>query len=249
MRTKMLWRLASLLACVVGLILANTSVSIAQVEDNQIFKQIIVDQFEYRPNEGQDALRWDVQGWIGLDYDKLWLKTEGERRISDGSSNGDAELQVLYSRAIHPFWDLQAGWRIDKLYGDTADPSRSFAVFGVQGLAPYWFETEAAVYISEDSDVSARLTASYELLFTQRLILQPRLEINAAASSVPEFGVGKGINDLGLGARLRYEVRREVAPYIGVEWTKKLGETADLAKQDGEDSSLFTIVSGVRLYF
>lgn len=245
----MIRQIATLFGLVAGLLVSSYSPSIAQVDDNQIFKQIIVDQFEYRPNEGQEAVRWDAQAWIGFDFDKLWLKTEGQRRVSDGTSNGEAEFQVLYSRAITPFWDLQAGWRFDQLYQTGSNPSRSFAVLGIQGLAPYWFETEAAAFVSEDGDVSARLTASYELLFTQRLILQPRLEINAAASSVPRFGVGKGVNDLGLGLRLRYEVVREVAPYVGMEWTRKLGETADLARQDGEDTSVFTVVSGVRFYF
>ncbi len=243
-----LHRLMLVLGFASCMFLANPSALSAQVNDNQIFSQIIIDQFEYRPNEGQEALRWDAQGWIGYDFDKIWIKTEGQRKISNGS-DGEAELQVLYSRAIWPFWDVQAGWRYDELYKNGSDLSRSFGVLSLQGLAPYWFETEAALFLSDDGDLSARLTASYELLFTQRLILQPRLEVNAAASSVAEFEVGKGINDIGLGLRLRYEIWREFAPYVGVEWTEKVGETADLARQDGEDTSVFSFVTGVRLYF
>lgn len=248
MSTHYIRRVMLICGCAIGLFFVNPTATFAQVNDNQIFKQIIVDQLEYRTNEGQEAVRWDAQGWVGFDFDKIWIKTEGQRKVSN-DSDGEAELHVLYSRAISPFWDLQAGWRYDELYEDGPDLSRSFGVLGIQGLAPYWFEIEAALFLSEDADVSARLTATYELLFTQRLILQPRLEINAAASSEPRFGVGKGINDLGLGLRLRYEIRREFAPYVGMEWTRILGETADLARQDGDDTSLYSFVSGVRLYF
>lgn len=218
------------------------------IKDNSIYKSVIADQLEYRSNEGQEAARWDVQAWVGVDYHKLWIKTEGERRVSNGS-DGDAELQLLYSRMISPFWDVQFGWRYDKLYEAGPDPSRSFAVVSLQGLAPYWFETEIAAYLSEDGDISGRLTASYELLLTQRLVAQPRLEINAAAQSVAEFGVGDGLNDINLGLRLRYEIRREFAPYVGVEWSRLLGDTADLARLDGENADVVSFVTGVRLYF
>ncbi len=217
------------------------------VEDRQIFSMMLVDQLEYRNNRGADTLEWDIQVGIGGDYNKLWLKTEGADRQS-GESGGEWEAQVLYSRMVAPFWDFQAGLRYDRLYG-AQDRERGFAIIGFEGLAPYWFEVTPALFISEDGDLSARLETSYELLFTQRLILQPSLEINAAAQNVEEFGVGSGINDIELGLRLRYEIKREFAPYIGVSWTNKLGNTADIARSEGERTSDFAVVAGLRVWF
>ncbi len=154
-------------------------------------------------------------------------------------------MQVLYSRFIAPFWDLQAGVR----YDFRPNPSRSFAVLGVEGLAPYWFEFEAAGFISDDGDVSARVEAEYEILFTQRLIAQPLLEVNLAAQDVEELGIGSGFTDIELGLRLRYEIRREFAPYIGLAWTRRLGNTADFARDEGEDVGDLAVVAGVRLWF
>ena len=123
------------------------------------------------------------------------------------------------------------------------------AIVGAAGLAPYWFEVEPTLYVSDDGDVSFRLEATYDLLLTQRLILQPRFELDAAASSTPEFGIGAGINDIQLGLRLRYEIRREVAPYVGVSWTRKLGNTADFARDEGEDVDSLGAVVGLRFWF
>jgi copper resistance protein B len=218
------------------------------VEDNRIFSMLLVEELEYRNNNGADTLRWDAEAWIGTDLNKLWLKTEGED-IRAGGSGGEWELQALYSRMVAPFWDFQVGLRHDHIYGTGQDRSRGFAVLGFEGLAPYWFEVTPALFVSEDGDVSARLSASYELLFTQRLILQPSIEINAAAQRVEAFGVGRGINDLDLGLRLRYEVRREFAPYVGIAWTRKFGDTADIARGEGEHTEDFAVLAGVRFWF
>lgn len=217
------------------------------VEDNLSFGMIIADQFEYRDNDGADTLRWDMQGWYGTDTNKLWMKFEGDDQTS--ANGGELELQALYSRMIAPFWDLQVGLRYDRQYGSGPDQDRSFAVLGVQGLAPYRFEVEPALFISEDGDVSARLVGTYDLLFSQRLILQPRFETNIAASSVPRFGVGSGLNDVQLGLRLRYEVRREFAPYIGVSWKRQYGDTADLTRAEGGDVDNLALVAGFRVWF
>lgn len=217
------------------------------VEDRQIFSMVLVDQLEYRGNQGTDTLEWDAQAWIGGDYNRLWLRTEGADQLS-GDNDGEWEAQALYSRLVAPFWDFQAGLRYDRLYG-AQDHERGFAVIGFEGLAPYWFEVTPALFISQDGDLSARLKASYELLFTQRLILQPSLEINAAAQKVEEFGVGSGINDIELGLRLRYEIKREFAPYIGVSWTNKFGGTADMARSEGERTEDFAVVAGLRFWF
>jgi copper resistance protein B len=216
-------------------------------EDDHPFGYVLVDRFEYRDDEGPNHLLWDAQGWYGGDYQRLWFKTEGESAVSD--SDGEFEGQLLYGRLVAPYWDLQAGLRYDRAYGSGRDRDRAFGVLGIQGTAPYRFETDLALFVSEDGDVSARVEWEYELLLTQRLVLQPRVEINAAAQRVRAWGVGSGLNDLQLGLRLRYEIRREFAPYVGVEWVRKLGDTADLARDDGGEVSVSALVAGVRLWF
>jgi copper resistance protein B len=219
----------------------------APIEDNQIFWFLLFDQLEFRGHEGPDPLRWDAEGWLGTDYNRLWLKTEGQHISTE--RNGELEVQFLYSRLISSFWEFQAGLRYDRTYGPGPDRSRFFAVIGIQGLAPYWFELEPALFISGDGDVSARLTANYDLLFTQRLILQPRFEFNVAIQDVEDFGVGSGLNDLSLGFRLRYEIKREFAPYFGISWLRKFGEAADISRREGETADDFNVVGGLRLWF
>lgn len=209
---------------------------------------VIGDQLEFRANDGVDQFRWDVQAWVGGDYDRVWIKTEGEKSTS-GPSNGDAELQVLYGRLVSPFWDLQVGIRQDAVFGSGPNRDRTFAVLGVEGLAPYWFEVTPALFVSDDGDVSARVTATYDLLFTQRLIAQSRFEVNAAVQDARNFGIESGFNDVELGLRIRYELRREFAPYIGVNWLRQLGDTAELARDEGDDDELLGLVAGVRFWF
>ncbi len=218
------------------------------IPDSPLRYFVLGDQLEFRANDGDDLLRWDAEGWVGGDYNRLWLKTEGERRTS-GPSGGDAEVQLLYGRAIAPFWDLQIGVRQDVQFGSGPDRERTFAAIGVEGLAPYWFELTPTLFISDAGDVSARLTGTYDLLLTQRLVLQPRLELNAAVQDARRFGVRSGFNDIELGLRLRYEIRREFAPYIGVNWLRKLGNTADLAREEGDDVDALGFVVGLRLWF
>ena len=219
------------------------------IEDSMQFGFLLFDQLEYRMKNGSDdTVRWDVQGWYGGDYNRLWLKTEGEWRTT-GERGGEAEVQALYGRLIAPFWDFQVGLRYDQFSGAGFDRSRGFAVIGLQGLARYRFELEPTLFISQDGDVSARLTATYDMLLTQRLILQPRLDFDVAVQSVEDFDVGEGVNSLGLGLRLRYEIRREFAPYIGVQWLRRLGETADISRRGGGRAEDMALVLGVRLWF
>lgn len=218
------------------------------VEDRMRFNYVLFDRLEFSSGEAPNAAFWDVQGWYGGDRDKFWWKTEGTNRLS-GGSEGEAEVQSLYSRLIAPFWDLQTGLRYDRSWGPGPDRDRAFAVFGVQGLAPYWFELEPALYVSENGDISARLAATYDVLFTQRLILQPRLDLNAALQDVPKFGVGSGLNNVELGLRLRYEIRREFAPYVGVTWIRRLGQTADLSRTAGNPVDDHRFVLGLRLWW
>ena len=210
-------------------------------EPNYIFFQ--ADQFEHRAQDGDDSLKWDAQGWVGGDYEKLWLKTEGAKRI--GGKVEDAEAQLLYSRLLTDFFDVQAGVR----YDPEPHPRRGYAVLGVQGLAPYYFETDVALFLSNEGELSGRFSAEYELLLTQRLILQPALEINLSAEEVKERGIGPGVNGIELGLRLRYEIRREFAPYIGVNWERKLGQTADIARGNGEDAGIPSLITGIRFWF
>lgn len=198
------------------------------------------DRLEFQ--EQPDEWLWDAQGWIGRDERKLWWKTEGH---ADGSAVEEAEIQLLYSKAISPFFDLQFGLRHDL----EPDPNRTFAVFGVQGLAPQWFEIDAAAFLSDDGDLSARFEAEYDIRLTQRLILQPRFELNLGASDVPELGLASGVRGSDLGLRLRYEIRREFAPYAGVSWRKAWGGTADMIEMSGGDDDFLTFVAGVRFWF
>jgi copper resistance protein B len=193
------------------------------------------ERLEYQAED--ESWLWDLQGWSGYDRDKFWWKTEG--------TEDHAELQMLYSRAISPYFDVQFGLRHDF----EPDPQRSFAVIGLQGLAPQWFEIDSALFISDGGKVSLRFEAEYEMLLTQKLVLQPRLELDLGASEEPEYGQGSGLRELEFGLRLRYEIHRKFAPYVGVEWNAVYGDTADFAVSAGEDSHAVTAVAGLRAWF
>lgn len=203
----------------------------------------LADRFEARDGDGEENYLWDLQGWYGGDIDKLWLKTEGEGGISGDTES--TELQALYSRAISPFFDVQAGVRYDV----RPEPDRTHLVLGLQGLLPYVFEVDAAIFLSEKGDLTGRLEGEYDLQISQRLILQPRVEFNFAAQEVPELGIGSGLGSVGAGLRLRYEIRREFAPYVGVGWERKLGDTADFARAAGEERGGWEAIVGVRSWF
>lgn len=235
---------AGILAAALLPLLLNAVQAHAQTGDTENLLYIQGDRFEYQSNDGNGLYLWDAQGWYGTDFNKFWFKTEGEF-LPDQNKTEEAQLQLLYSRAITSFFDLQAGVRHDF----KPDPSRSFAVLGVQGLAPYWFEVDVATFLSDDGDVSARMEAEYELLLTQRLIAQPRFETNLALQDVEEAGVGSGINNIELGLRLRYEIKREFAPYVGVSWSKLTGDTKDMAQDEGEDTDTVSFVTGIRFWF
>lgn len=212
------------------------------VMDTQRFAFLLLDRFEYRSQKGEDARVWDVQTWYGGDYNKLWIKSEGESTA--GGRTETADVQALYARRISPFWHLQVGVRQEA----RPAPSRNQGVFAIQGLAPYWFNVEASVFVGSGR-TSGRFEAEYDQLLTQRVILQPRLETNFSSSADTTRGIGRGLNDIELGLRMRYEFRREFAPYIGVTWTRKLGDTADLARQAGQDVSGAALVVGLRIWY
>jgi copper resistance protein B len=216
------------------------------VHDNQVFATFKADRFEYQWREHSiENLLWDVQGWLGNDYDKLTLKSEGVMRVDTNDAVEEAEVELLYSRNISKFWDLQIGARHDF----KPHPVRSFAAIGFQGLAPQWFEIDASAYLSDDGDVSAKIEAEYELMLTQRLVVIPRLEAGLSLQDVLAYDQWQGINDVTLGARLLYQIRREFAPYVGITWTRQLGETANRVEKSGGDIESTGLVAGVRFWF
>lgn len=214
---------------------------------NKTYVYLIAEKLEYRSMSGVNPLMWEVQGYVGKDLNKFWFKSHGEALTTE--SETEMEFQGLYSRAITSYFDLQAGIRYDLAYEGSGDKSRGFAVLGIQGMAPYFFHVDGGMFLSEDGDISASLEAEYDLLFTQRLIGQPVFEISLALQDVPEWGVGSGLNDIGLGFRLRYEIVREFAPYIGINWERKLGKTADMARTGGGHVSNVSLLGGVRMWF
>lgn len=217
------------------------------VMDDAHYAFLLVDQLERRDGD-TDRLGWDVLGWYGGDYQRLWLETEGSAQL--GSEAGELErFDLLYGRLIAPFWDLQAGLGYQKDYGAGPDPDRPYAVLGLQGLAPGWWEVDANLRVDQEGDASVDLELEYDLRLTQRLILQPRLETSYAFSESPQFGVGEHLNALVGGLRLRYEIRREFAPYLGWRWQHRYGQTADFARAAGEAVVTDAVVVGVRLWY
>jgi len=215
---------------------------------DEAYGMLLIDQLEYGVSDGHDVWRWDIDGWLGTDVHRLVLKSEGERSAS-GDVEGEAEAQLLYARPLSPYWDLQLGLRQDVLFGPGTDRERTFAVLALEGLAPQWIELETSLFVSDDGDASLRVEAVHDLYITQRLVAQTRAELDAAFSDATRFGVRSGLGELELGLRLRYEMRRELAPYVGINWTRKLGGTADLARDSDEETDDFEILAGIRLWF
>lgn len=220
------------------------------VSDSETYSYLLFDLLEYRWNKnGSDALlRWDILAWRGGDYNRVWFKSEGSAAVSS-SEGGYAEVQALYGRLIAPFTDFQVGIRYDQLWGRGRGKGRAFLAVGLQALIPYRFDIEPVLFISQDGDVSVRFTGTYNTYITQRLVLQPRFETNIAAQKRESFGQGAGINNVEIGLRLRYEIRREFAPYIGINWEQSFGQSADFARRAGEPTSQFSPVAGIRAWF
>lgn len=198
---------------------------------------------EWQVRDGENGYRWDGEAWFGGDYNRLVLKSEGEGGEDSGLESG--EIQALYSRAISPYFDLQAGIRQDFQQG----PKRTYVTVGFEGLAPYWFDTEGALFLSNKGELLGRIEGTYDLRLTQRWILQPLAEVNFSAQDIPEMEIGSGLSDIELGLRLRYEIKREFAPYIGVSFERKFGDSADFARARGEDVQATSIVVGIRAWF
>jgi copper resistance protein B len=214
--------------------------------DQHLYSLALLDLFEVAP--AADGVPAALEGFyrIGNDYTRFWLKAEGEGLVAEGE--GETEAQALYSRLISPYFEAQAGLRLDTEFGGGDVRARPLLVVGLEGLAPYWFEVEPALFLSAEGDLSARFEGSYDLLITQRLVVQPEAEVNVALQEVEDWGVGAGLNDVELGLRLRYEIRREFAPYVGVSWLNRFGGAADFARAEGEETSEVLFVVGVRLW-
>lgn len=213
-----------------------------EMNDNAPFWKVLVDKAEAAKGDGERGQNVELEAWYGNDYNKAWVKVEGERR---GGTLEAARTELLWDRAFATFWSTQLGIRHDSGEGK----SRDWLAFGVQGLAPYWFETEATAYWRPGSGLAARLNAKYEVLFTPRLILEPEIGANLYSRADPERGTGSGLSDINAGLRLRYEITRQFAPYVGVTWNRQLGRTADITRQRGGDSSEVQAVAGVRFWF
>lgn len=212
------------------------------VHDDTLHYYVLFDQLEWRAGDGVTGLSWDNKGWIGWDVNRFWFRTEGE---GDAGDLAGAEVHALYGRAIHPWWDLVLGVRQDIRPG----PARTWAAVGIQGLAPYWFEVEATAYLGASGRTQFRFETEYELLLTNRLVLQPLLETQVYGKSDPEHGIGAGLSSADLGLRLRYEIRRELAPYLGVTWHRKFFGTADLAEAARDGTAGTQLAIGVRVWF
>jgi copper resistance protein B len=213
-----------------------------RLADERSMGSLLVDNLETMRTKDNTSAEYDLQAWYGRTYNRAVLKAEGE---VDGGKIEDARTELLWGHAVAVFWNTQLGVRYDGGEG----PNRSWLAFGVQGLAPYWFNVDAAAYLGEEGRSALRLDAEYDLLLTQKLILQPKIETNFYGKRDAERGRGSGLSDLAVAVRLRYEIRREFAPYIGVERTAKFGGTADYARAAGKDAKETRVVAGVRFWF
>jgi copper resistance protein B len=203
---------------------------------------VLFDQLEWQAGGGVSSLNWDTTGWVGRDLDRVWFRTEGE--AEDGGV-ADAYADLLYGRAIARWWDVVAGVRQDVRPG----PARTWAAVGIQGLAPYWFEVEATAYLGAGGRTHFRFEGEYELLLTNRLMLQPLMELEVYGKADPERGIGAGISTAEAGLRVRYEFRREFAPYLGVAWQRRFFGTADAARAVGDETGGVRLAVGLRFWF
>jgi len=213
-----------------------------ELADTRRLASLRVDNLEVVRTRGNTFVPYDLEAWYGRTYDRAVLKAEGD---IDGGELAEARTELLWGHAFAAFWDSQLGVR----YDSGAGPNREWLAFGVEGIAPYWFEIEATAYLGEAGQSALRLDASYDLLLTQKLVLQPRIEANIYGKRDVERGLGSGLSDVSAALRVRYEIRRELAPYFGIEWVRKYGETEDLARAAGDDPNDARLVAGLRFWF
>jgi copper resistance protein B len=206
---------------------------------------VLVDELEYTVGTDGGPVGLESLCWYGSAVNRLWFRVEGEQRTT--STSGDGEVHLYYGRLVAPFWDALVGARVDGRWG-VDGAARIHLAAGLVGLAPLRFELSPTLFVSHQGDVSFRVRSEYQILVTQRLVIQPAVEVNAAVQEVADWGVGRGLNDVELGLRLRYEIWRELAPYVGVLWLRRIGDTADLARNTGELVSETSLVLGLRFW-
>jgi copper resistance protein B len=212
------------------------------VHDRKINFHVLFDQLEWQFVHGEPGSRWDSRSWIGGDRNRLWVRTEGE--AVDGILDS-AEAQLLFGRSFSRWWDVVAGVRFDA----RPSPSHTWLAIGVQGLAPQFLDVQATAFIGPSGHTAARLEVEYDLLLTNRLILQSLVELSLAGKNDPDRGIGAGLSTGEVGFRVRYEIRREIAPYAGLVWHRKLFGTGDAAREHGDDTGGWHLVSGLRWWF
>jgi copper resistance protein B len=212
------------------------------VHDRAVNYLVLFDQLEWQSGSLADALSWDVKGWVGRDRHRLWFRTEGDRI---GGTTEQAQTHLLYGRAIARWWEATAGIRLDTL----PDTPRTALAVGMQGLAPYRVEVEASAYLDVSGRTHVRIETEYDLLIINRLVLQPLLEFEVYGRSDVGRRIGAGLSTSDVGVRLRYEFRREVAPYLGVVWTRKYFGTADRASGAGQTVATTRLAIGLRTWF
>lgn len=214
----------------------------------EVFHALVLEQLEYRANQGDDLFRWEVGAWWGSNAHRLSVDFDG-RAYTQGRSRGDAELQVLYNTLLTALWDLRIGVREDFSFGPGRDQNRTLATFSLAGPTPWWVELTPALFVSQDGETSARIEAVANLQITQDFVAQPRFELNLAFQNAERYGIRSGATDLELSLRLRYERWSYVAPYLGVQWIRLLGDTADLARKGGGGVDEVGLVAGFRIVY
>jgi copper resistance protein B len=214
------------------------------VKDNKVFAHVLFNQLEGRTNGSDNELRWDAEGWIGTDMNRLWIKSEG---FAGNGTVNDGDHEVLYDRPIpHTrYFDAQAGVRADV----DSNPSRVWAAMGVEGLAPYFFNLEPTFYISDGGHMAGRINGSWDLFVTQRWVVQPQAELNFYSKDDPARETGSGFSDIDAGIRLRYEVTRKINPYIGWAYNGKYGNSAFYTRQSGGATNNSSFVFGFRVWY
>ena len=217
----------------------------AHMDDDPFVWMVLFDRLEWQQASPRDALAWDAKAWFGHDDNRLWLRSEGTREPSRHGRTEHADIEALWGKPVSPWWDVLFGVRHDLEPG----PSQTWAAIGVQGMAPYKFEVQATAYLGEGGQTAAQAEVEYELLLTNRLILQPRIEATAYGRDDVARSIGSGLGEVDAGLRLRYEIRREFAPYVGVEWSRRYGHTAGFARAAGEETEDTRLVAGVRVWF
>lgn len=222
--------------------LMNTTAVFAMGEDDPLLAKVTVHQLEWRDGKEETPFVWDLEAWIGKDLQKLWLVWEGERESGETEAS---EVQALYSHAVSPYWDFQVGWRGDF----EPSPDRHWLAVGFRGLAHYFIDTDLLWFIRDGGQHGFRLEAEKEVLITQKIILVPEIEVSLHTTDDEKVGIGSGLSDIELGLRLQYAVTKRIAPYIGVNWEKSYGDTAEFARDEGEHTEDFQWLIGVHGWF